>query len=31
MAHEAGRIWRIVSREGEEYVQGIEVQEFIGG
>jgi uncharacterized protein (DUF736 family) len=31
MGHEAGRIWRMVSREGEEYVQGIEVEEFVGG
>jgi hypothetical protein len=27
----AGWILRIASREGEGYVQGIEVEEFVGG
>jgi len=29
--HKAGRILRIASRESEGYVQGIKVEEFIGG
>jgi hypothetical protein len=29
--HKARRILRIATREGEGYVQGIEVEEFIGG
>jgi hypothetical protein len=31
MGSKAGRILGIVWHEGEEYVQGIEVEEFIGG
>jgi hypothetical protein len=31
MGHKAGRILRIASRESEEYVEGIVVEEFIGG
>jgi hypothetical protein len=31
MGQTAGRILGIVSREGEDYAQGIEVEEFIGG
>jgi hypothetical protein len=31
MGQKAGPILGIVSREGEEHVQGIEVEEFIGG
>jgi hypothetical protein len=31
MGHKAGRILRTAPREGEGYVPGVEVEEFIGG
>jgi hypothetical protein len=31
LGHKAGRILRIASRESEGYVQGIKVEDFIGG